>query len=827
VSRRVLIVEDDKHFASQLKELMEFGGHDAVLAYTGPDGVDAFEHHRPDFVLMDVMLPNLHGIRVLEKIRRLPGGSDVPAILMSAVYRSDSIFKKDMLRLGVIAFLSKPFSMMDLGRKIERVLEMPDGGREQVRAIFDEAAAASITGAFRAVTEDEAEGKTAADLPSGAHGLVEDDSDSAGVSYSEIPAVMAAAPAPLELPEGDSFVRVDTSRRLPRVGTLTPDSYVRMVTTLFHAHSSGRFMFEHDGPTSRRTLYLLNGYPVWVDTADPMAGLPRFLRDDGQLSASQIAGLETVDGSTELRAQLLSRGLISPAELDASLEAWVEAEVRDGLARGGNFRFTRGDDFAGSVPVYEVNPIRALWEGVVRHVPLDTIRRELDLLGDRSVGRTPTYNRLFGYIGSSPALRALGESLLRPRPVSEARARFADSDGTVARCLWFMVHAGLVALSDTPAAAASRAAKPDRKPAPPARPRPTSEPARRPAPTGPTPSQPVASSKPAEHTVEFTTGSVGADVVSHLRKATAPVPSSPADHAALIVRDYVTRMDQDHYGFLSVETDASMEEIDAAYGALAPRYRLRNLDADVGGDVRRKAKELLARLVQAFDELSDPARRRTYDARMERIDKMAESTGSIAAISAADFDAVGPELDEVSDGAAMSLVMGPDDLGSTWWPGAEDPAVLSKRRRRLGKEDGGVLVQAHQAMARTEFHKAAPVLESLRHKFPSDPGILADLGWCRFASAPNDSRTADKALEWVDLALAFEPDYADALEVRARILTASPKRKADAIKALRRLLRIRKDSEWGRSELRRLDRDKPDGEDGKKKRGLGRLLGRG
>ena len=106
-------------------------------------------------------------------------------------------------------------------------------------------------------------------------------------------------------------------------------------------------------------------------------------------------------------------------------------------------------------------------------------------------------------------------------------------------------------------------------------------------------------------------------------------------------------------------------------------------------------------------------------------------------------------------------------------------------------------------------------------------GILADLGWCRFASAPNDSRTADKALEWVDLALAFEPDYADALEVRARILTASPKRKADAIKALRRLLRIRKDSEWGRSELRRLDRDKPDGEDGKKKRGLGRLLGRG
>lgn len=820
MARRVLIVEDDKHFASQLKELMEFHGFAAVMAYTGPDGIDMFERERPDLVLMDVMLPSLHGIRVLERIRSLPTGSDVPAILMSAVYRSGAIFKKDMLRLGVLAFLSKPFSLIDLGRKVEQILEGPGGGRAGVRAVFDEAVAASITGAFKIAEESPDEPatprKTSADLPSSDHLAIE--SDPGTDSLTELPSAMRAPEPEWDRVGEDSFVRSDTSRRLPKVGTLTPDRYVGMLTTLFHAHSSGRFSFISETSGGRRTLYLLNGYPVWVDTANPMEGLPRFLVEEGVLSQGQLAGLGQLESSSDVRAHLLRVGAVSASELDTSLEAWVAAEVRDGLGHRGSFQFNRGDDFAGTTPVYEVNPIRALWEGMERHVPLDMIRRDLDQLAGRAVGRTPTFNRLFGYIGSSSTLRKLAEVLQASRSVQDVRARFGDADGVVARCLWFMYHAGLVALSDTPQASKRPTGATRRTSSQAAAPRAAPPPRRA------EPKKPPGRTEPVAYTVEFDTGSVPPAVVDRLRAAP---PRSVADHAAMVVRDYVTRMDQDHYGFLGLQRTATMEEIDAAYTELAPRYRLRNLDADVGGDVRRKAKELLARLVGAFDELSDPARRAAYGARLERIQKMAASTGSIQPLSGEDFDAADDSsLGETSDPAAMSLVLGPDDLGSTWWPGAEDPAILSRRRSRLGKDDGGLLVQAHQSMARADFIKAAPILEQLRHKHPSDPGILADLGWCRFAAAPLDARTADKALEWAELALAFEPEHADALEVKARILTAYPDRKAAAIGALKRLLRVRKKSSWARSELLRLDKAGDD--PGKKsKKGLGRLLGRG
>jgi len=72
-----------------------------------------------------------------------------------------------------------------------------------------------------------------------------------------------------------------------------------------------------------------------------------------------------------------------------------------------------------------------------------------------------------------------------------------------------------------------------------------------------------------------------------------------------VIRHYVTRMQMDHLSFLEVAPGAGAEQVKAAFDRAAERYRPRALPATASPDTRRKAKELLARAVAAFHDLSD------------------------------------------------------------------------------------------------------------------------------------------------------------------------------------------------------------------------------
>lgn len=757
MARRILIVEDDKHFASQLAELMEFQGLVPVTQHSGPAGIEAFRTEAIDLVLLDVMLPNVHGIRVLEAIRGLPRGDDVPVLLMSAVYRSEALFAADIRRLGVSGFLSKPFSLLELGRRIETLLESPGAGRDEVRTLLQSHRPAPAAPAQTPAA--------ASDVPAAAFPGSPRPAEPAPPSDAEIPAILRKAP-PTPTAE-DSIVPVDTGRRLPQVGELSPAQYVRILATLFHAHSSGRFIL--DGARGRRTFFLLNGYPVWVESTDPMNGLPRHLHESGALSANDLAKLAgwlaTRRGS--IRSGLVELGLVKAADLPALMESWVTAEVRDGLGESGSFEFHAGDDFAGTRPVYEVNPVRAICSGLEQHVALDDADTALSELDGRLLGRTRTFNRLYGYVGTSTELRELGEFLLRPRSLAEIRGRFGEDNAAVKRTLWFLVHAGLVALSDSPQPART----------------PTQN--RRSRQARSVPGAPLKTPRPSPP-ADLDTRRISRDVVAHVVEqaqlgrrpgAQVEVEVDVDDLASQIVRDYVTRIDLDHYGFLGVERTATAAEIDAAYHALAPRYRLRNLGAEMQGDVRRQAKELLARLVQAFDELSSPNRRGAYDA------TLAMGTAS-------------------PDRASTEPSQAPVSAGDAWYPGRGVTDYVARQSRRLGNLEADKFERAVKRMASGDFGGAYSVLEELRARYPSDGAILASLGWCRHAVAPGDARGLDKALEWVDLALAFQPDDALSLEARARILHATGDERAGS--AVKRLFRHQPRNMWAKLVLTEL-----------------------
>jgi DNA-binding NtrC family response regulator len=115
----ILIVEDDPDGARSVSEVATDAGFDVTLAALGREGVERFRERTPDVVLTDLVLPDMDGIGVLERVRRLDG--DVPVIVMTAYGSVESSVKA--MRAGAYDYITKPLDLDDLQSKLRRAAE--------------------------------------------------------------------------------------------------------------------------------------------------------------------------------------------------------------------------------------------------------------------------------------------------------------------------------------------------------------------------------------------------------------------------------------------------------------------------------------------------------------------------------------------------------------------------------------------------------------------------------------------------------------------------------------------------------------------------------
>jgi response regulator of citrate/malate metabolism len=118
VTIRVLVVDDDFMVARVHGGFVErTPGFTVVgMAYTGADAIEATERLRPDLVLLDIYLPDMTGLAVLQELRARPT-TDVDVIVVSAARDVDSV--KQALRGGVVHYLIKPFRYQDLRDRLD------------------------------------------------------------------------------------------------------------------------------------------------------------------------------------------------------------------------------------------------------------------------------------------------------------------------------------------------------------------------------------------------------------------------------------------------------------------------------------------------------------------------------------------------------------------------------------------------------------------------------------------------------------------------------------------------------------------------------------
>lgn len=126
---RISIVEDDANIREIQRYALMNSGFEVDEYDNGRDFLEHARERRPSLVILDIMLPGEDGLTILTKLRKSPGLSDVPVIMVTA--KSMEIDKVRGLDMGADDYLTKPFGVMELISRVKALLrrtEQPDSG---------------------------------------------------------------------------------------------------------------------------------------------------------------------------------------------------------------------------------------------------------------------------------------------------------------------------------------------------------------------------------------------------------------------------------------------------------------------------------------------------------------------------------------------------------------------------------------------------------------------------------------------------------------------------------------------------------------------------
>jgi DNA-binding response OmpR family regulator len=120
--KKVLIVEDDRKIQSYLSMYCEAEGWQTLSSWDGLEGWQMFNREKPDFVLLDLMLPGIDGVELCRRIRAV---SAVPIIMVTA--RSEEIDRLLGLAVGADDYVLKPFSPREVVARMKAIMRRVEG----------------------------------------------------------------------------------------------------------------------------------------------------------------------------------------------------------------------------------------------------------------------------------------------------------------------------------------------------------------------------------------------------------------------------------------------------------------------------------------------------------------------------------------------------------------------------------------------------------------------------------------------------------------------------------------------------------------------------
>jgi CheY-like chemotaxis protein len=113
---KILVIEDEPDQIKLIRLRLEARGHRVLFAGKAKEGIELAAREKPDLILMDMILPDMHGLDATIKLKQNPETRAIPVIALSAVGSPD--FTKACLQEGIVAYVRKPYDPRDLFKTI-------------------------------------------------------------------------------------------------------------------------------------------------------------------------------------------------------------------------------------------------------------------------------------------------------------------------------------------------------------------------------------------------------------------------------------------------------------------------------------------------------------------------------------------------------------------------------------------------------------------------------------------------------------------------------------------------------------------------------------
>ncbi|SFB37247.1 DNA-binding response regulator, OmpR family, contains REC and winged-helix (wHTH) domain [Acetitomaculum ruminis DSM 5522] len=143
MSRKVLVVDDEKLIVKGLRFSLEQDGMDVDCAYDGEEALNLIKEKKYDIILLDVMLPKYTGFEVCQQVREF---SNVPVIMLTA--KGDDMDKILGLDYGADDYITKPFNILEVKARIKAILR-----RVKIGSDKEENAKIIVKGKFKLDSE--------------------------------------------------------------------------------------------------------------------------------------------------------------------------------------------------------------------------------------------------------------------------------------------------------------------------------------------------------------------------------------------------------------------------------------------------------------------------------------------------------------------------------------------------------------------------------------------------------------------------------------------------------------------------------------------------
>ncbi|MCJ7604493.1 MAG: response regulator transcription factor [Dehalococcoidales bacterium] len=128
---RVLVVDDDVRILRMMKRMLELEDFQVSVAGDGKTALTIFEEANPDLVMLDIMMPDIDGYTVCQRIREF---SRVPIIMVTA--RGDDAEIVEGLDIGADDYVTKPFSASELAARVRAVLRRSQPNEQPKESVF-------------------------------------------------------------------------------------------------------------------------------------------------------------------------------------------------------------------------------------------------------------------------------------------------------------------------------------------------------------------------------------------------------------------------------------------------------------------------------------------------------------------------------------------------------------------------------------------------------------------------------------------------------------------------------------------------------------------